>query len=381
MTLLALLALLCAALPAGIFCLNLRHYRVPPEPVEGVPPSVSILIPARDEAAGIARCVQAALASEAVIAEVVVMDDSSTDGTVEIVRGLIDESAVAFGASTLRLEHAPALPPGWNGKQHACWSLAHVASHPILCFVDADVTLGSQAIARMAAFLHSSESALVSGFPQQQTVTWLEQLLLPLIHFVLLGFLPLPQMRAKREAAWAAGCGQFLMVQRDAYFAAGGHAAIRATMHDGIKLPRLFREHGFRTDLADITPLATCRMYRNAREVWNGLAKNAGEGMGSPAAIVPSTLLLVLGQIVPFFLLALALRHRLPTTAALFAILATVCAWLPRLLAIRRFRQPLLSALLHPLGIAALLVIQWWALLRSVTGARVTWKSRAYNAG
>ena len=200
----------------------------------------------------------------------------------------------------MRLERAPALPAGWNGKQHACWSLAHVAKGEVLCFVDADVRLKPDAVSRMAGFLSKGNNALVSGFPRQVTETWLEWLLLPLIHFVLLGFLPMTQMRNGTDPSFAAGCGQFMMVRREAYFACGGHAEIRATMHDGLLLPRLFRQHGYRTDLADLTELATCRMYRNARQVWSGLAKNATEGIANPVRIGPISVLLVMGQVLPF---------------------------------------------------------------------------------
>ena len=147
-------------------------------------------------------------------------------------------------------------------------------------------------------------AGLVSGFPRQATETWMEWMLLPLIHFVLLGFLPLDRMRKGTDPAFAAGCGQFLMVTREAYVASGGHAEIRATMHDGLLLPRLLRQKGFRTDLADLTGLATCRMYRSAGEVWRGLAKNATEGIAAPARILPISALLFLGQVAPFLLLA-----------------------------------------------------------------------------
>ena len=154
----------------------------------------------------------------------------------------------------------------------------------------------------MSAFLGRSGSDLVSGFPRQETETPLEWLLLPLIHFVLLSYLPLAGMRALPAPGFAAGCGQFLMVRRDAYRKSGGHAQIRTTMHDGLLLPQLFRRNGLRTDIADLTHLATCRMYHNAAEVWRGLAKNATEGMAAPARILPFTLLLFCGQVLPLLL-------------------------------------------------------------------------------
>ena len=227
------------------------------------------------------------------------MDDGSTDGTDGIVRGLAESDP------RVRLERAPALPAGWNGKQHACWALALAARNPVLCFVDADVRLGPECVARMAGFLDGK--ALVSGFPRQVTGTALEWLLLPLIHFVLLGFLPITRMRMGTDPALAAGCGQFMMVRAEDYFACGGHSGIKLTMHDGLRLPKLFREAGFSTDLADLTELASCRMYTSAGQVWSGLAKNATEGLAEPKRIVPVSVLLVLGQVLPVALLAAVL--------------------------------------------------------------------------
>lgn len=372
---LALASLGCAAVSTGLFLINLRHYREPPEAAASAAlPAISVLIPARDEERAISTAVERVLRSRGVAFEVVVMNDASTDQTAEIVTKL------AAGDQRVRLEHAPALPRGWNGKQHACWALAHAARHPVLCFVDADVRLEPDALARMTTFLEQRHAALVSGFPQQITMTPLEWLLLPLIHFVLLGFLPITRMRASTQPGFAAGCGQFLMVRRESYFRAGGHAAIRETMHDGLRLPRLMREHGERTDLADLTTLATCRMYSTASQVWLGLAKNATEGLAAPGRIVPITFLLLLGQILPFALLLFLVFSRVPVSPLVWATLpaAAVVALLPRLFAVRRFRQPVQSAVLHPVGVTVLLALQWYALIRKLRGGAVSWRNRAY---
>ena len=395
---LAVLVVLCSVVPAGLFLRNLFRYREPPPAVPAA--GVSILIPARNEAAGIGDAVRAALASRDVAFEVVVMDDSSTDGTDAIVL------ALAAADARVRLERAPALPNGWNGKQHACWALARVARFPSLCFVDADVRLEPECVARMAGLLESGGNGLVSGFPRQVTVTFLEWMLLPLIHFVLLGFLPLGRMRRGTNPAFAAGCGQFILVDAASYFACGGHTGIQLTMHDGLKLPRLFREQGFRTDLADLTNLATCRMYTTAEQVWNGLAKNATEGIAAPGRIVPITALLLLGQVAPFAYLFLLLvefvllllspfgrveLHLLfsgafvvvPDLTVVLIVLGSMMAcaltaWFVRALAAMRFKQDWRSALLHPLGILLLLAVQWYSLVRKLSGRAVSWRDRAY---
>ncbi len=403
MTVLPMLALvcgtICALVPAGLFCANLRLYREPGAAPSGLP-SVSILIPARNEAHGIGDAVRAALASTGTQVEVVVMDDGSTDDTASIVQ------ALAMLDARVRLEHAPPLPAGWNGKQHACWVLGRAAQNPLLCFVDADVRLAPECVARMAGLLQSGDNGLVSGFPRQITGTWMEWMLLPLIHFVLLGFLPLGRMRRGTDPGFAAGCGQFMMARADRYFACGGHSAIKLTMHDGLLLTKRFRESGFRTDLADLTHLATCRMYTTAAQVWNGLAKNATEGLGAPAMIVPITILFLLGQVLPYIawlglglgffkllaspagqmLLTAAVHDGFvsqPRAAATVFMLGTVCTavladWIVRGLAARRFRQDWRGALLHPIGILLLLAIQWYALIRKLSGRAVSWRDRAY---
>ena len=377
------LSFCCAIVPAMLWVWNMLIYREPDAPSCGdtgtclLSEGVSVLIPARNEERVIAASINSLLASRGIEIEVIVLDDGSTDRTAEIVRD------IAVRDARVRLRSSPPLPGGWNGKQHACYALAQAARSNVLCFLDADVRLAPEALAEMSGFLSRTGSDLVSGFPRQETETPLEWLLLPLIHFVLLSYLPLAAMRALTAPGFAAGCGQFLMVRREAYRKAGGHAEIRATMHDGLLLPQLFRRHGLRTDIADLTHLATCRMYHNASEVWRGLSKNATEGMATPARILPFTFLLLFGQVIPVLLaVSLAVSPASYSAHDRALIYASVAAsFIPRILSVWKYRQSLLSALLHPLGVALLLVLEWNALIRKLAGQPVTWKERAYRMG
>ena len=375
-TWLALVALLLSLLPFLMFFKNLKDYLPPPEwrPVGGT--GVSVLIPARDEEGAIGEAIAAALAAgnDSIDLEVVVLDDHSTDQTARIVR----EWSVRD--SRVRLEEAPELPPGWCGKQHACWVLANRARHGLLLWIDADVRLEPGSISRLAGFLDRSGAALVSGVPRQITGTLVEQLLIPLIHFVLLGFLPIDRMRKSVSPAYASGCGQLFLARRDAYFAAGGHEAIRATLHDGINLPKAFRRAGLATDLCDATPLARCRMYHGAGQTWKGLAKNATEGLASNGMILPATLLLGLGQVGPWVVMVVALMSEGNGSLA-FALgwLGTFPGLLVRLAGVKRFGQPVVGALLHPVGVLLLLVIQWQARVMAWMGIRFAWRGRSYT--
>ena len=370
---LALITLVLAALPCGLFLLNLLVYRPLRKPgVNETCPAmgVSVLIPARNEEQNIRATLAAVLANRGGDFEVIVLDDHSTDRTVAIV------SEFAARDARVSLASAPPLPAGWCGKQHACHVLAQRARYPLLVFIDADVRLAPDALARMMEFMRRSEAALASGVPQQELGTFSERLLIPLIHFILLGFLPMHAMRRTRWSAMSAGCGQLFIARREAYERCGGHAMLRDSLHDGLKLPRAFRQAGFATDLFDATDLATCRMYHTNTDTWRGLGKNATEGLAAPGTILPMTALLLGGQVLPFIMLAFA--PMLSSSAVALVAIAAALAYLPRLIAASLFRQPLSGALLHPLGVIALLVIQWHALIRHFAGKPSVWKGRSY---
>jgi hypothetical protein len=373
-TVLAALALGLAALPALLYLVNLRYYHPPPfPPRRAEEPAVSVLIPARNEEGSIVEAVESALASCGVAVEVIVLDDHSEDATVAKVE------ALARRDPRVRLLHGPGLPEGWCGKQHACAVLAGAARFPLLLFVDADVRLEPDGLARLVHFLQTSQADLVSGVPRQVTGSLLEKLLIPLIPFILLGYLPMFWMRSSRHPAFAAGCGQLFLARREAYEAMGGHAAIRTSLHDGITLPREFRKAGLVTDLCDATDLARCRMYTGARALWQGLAKNASEGLGHPGRILPFTVLLLGGCVWP--LLLLALFPWLSWSALALTALATVLVYTPPVLGMRRFRHGLVSVVLHPVGVFLLVLIQWYGLGRWLLGRPAEWKGRAYPGG
>ena len=374
-SLLTVAALLLAAIPALLTLFNLKVFLPAPEQGGRMnKPAVSVLVPARNEAAAIEPCVRAILASRDVELEVVVLDDASTDGTDAIVRQLAEQDA------RVRLIRGRPLPSGWCGKQHACAQLAEAATHETWVFLDTDVRLSTDAVRRCVAFLDASRASLVSGFPRQVTGSFLEWMLLPLIHFVLLGFLPIARSRMDNSPGLAAGCGQLFITRRGDYLRAGGHTAIRASLHDGIKLPRAFRRAGLRTDIFDATDIASCRMYTRSLDVWKGLSKNATEGIGSPATIVPFTILLAGGQMLPWVLVAWGLAtgwQGWPAWTVAAAVIAVALSSLPRILAAGRFRQSFTSALAHPLGILVFLAIQWVALGRRLLGLQTSWRGRS----
>ena len=368
MILLAAIGLFLAAGPAVLFMRNLSAYTPLPQASDRVTTPCSVLIPARNEEVNIGGAVDSVLRNRDIPFEVLVLDDDSDDATAEIVR------EIAKGDRRVQLGRAPTLPPGWSGKQHACHVLGTFARHPFLVFMDADVRLAPDALSRIVAYMEKTEVRLASSVPRQETETLSERLLLPLIHFVLLGFLPLRRMRQSSSPALAAGCGQLFIARRTPISLVRVIGLCAEALHDGTKLPRVFRAAGFKTDLFDATDIAICRMYRTIGRSGRTRPKRAG-GAWSPSLIGPATMLLFGGQVLPLFLL-LGARSFLVLSYPL---------WPPSLFTFHassrcdRFRQSFawrcfssvrhLRSLIHSM-------VDLFPVLVASTG---TWKARSYQ--
>jgi hypothetical protein len=360
--------------------INLGIYRRPrPEadalrdaPAGGGPgaPRVSVCIPARNEEMNVGPVVRGALASRGVEVEVLVYDDQSTDGTPGILARLCTEDA------RVRAVETRPLPEGWNGKQWGCERMGQAARGEWLLFTDADVRLAPDCLVRALDEAALLRADLLSTIPREEVGSFLERMVVPLIHWMLFSWLPMPRMRTTNDPATSAGCGQFLLVRREAWRAAGGHAAFRDSMHDGIRLPRNVRRAGLRSDLYDGSDGVRCRMYRGAAQTWRGFTKNAYEGLGSPLVLAVFTLLEAGGILLPWAWLAAAVASGGmplgPTVLAWFAVGAQL---VQRALLASRFSQPVSCVLLHPVSIALLLAIQWRSWWLHVTKRRA-WKGR-----
>jgi len=358
--------------------INLRVYRVsrrdaapPPPPGDGGP-LVSVCIPARNEEANLEAIVRSVLASDLAhgAVEVLVYDDHSRDATPEILDRLIAEDARVKRVATRPL------PAGWVGKQHACDCLGRAASGAWLLFTDADVRFEPDCLRRATAEAQRMGVSLLSTFPRQLTGTVWERLIVPMIHFILFSYLPMPRMRRTNDPSASAGCGQFLLAERGAYLATGGHSAFADSMHDGIRMPRTFRKAGYRTDLFDGTDVCACRMYRGLGATWRGFAKNAYEGLGSVGLLVFLTVVHGLTAVAPLVYLAGAWGlDAWERGATAPAVVAAVIPLVQRAVLARRFGQSWLGAALHPVGVVLMTAIQWHSFALHAAGRR-SWRGR-----
>jgi len=349
--------------------LNARRLRRAPVDPPASPVRVSVLLPLRNEAHRLEPCLRALLAQRDVPGyEVVVLDDGSTDGTADRVR------RIAGDDPRVRLIEGAPLPPGWLGKPHACRQLADAAdpASDVLLFVDADVVLTPVAVAAALAVLAESGLDLISPYPRQVAVGVAERLVQPLLQWSWLTTLPLGVAERSPRPSLTAANGQFLVVTRAAYDAAGGHTAVRDDVLEDIGLLRAVKRAGGRGGVTDGSTLAECRMYDSWPELRDGYSKSLWAAFGSPAGAAAT---------VGF----LGLVYVLPVTAALrgsgLGALGYAAGVASRVVAARASGgRAWPDALAHPASIVTFsyLVARSWCGHRRGT---LTWKGRTVRSG
>jgi GT2 family glycosyltransferase len=328
--------------------------------------TVSVVVPARNEAGRVGACVAALLAQDAAVVEVVVVDDGSQDATAD--------EATAAGA---RVEAAPAPGPGVAGKAAACAFGAEAApGGRWLAFVDADVVLAPEALSRLLAACRGSGAVAASPLARQATRTWWEELLLPDLGLAVAERLDLGAVADPgRPAAFLSG--QCLLVRRDAYDAVGGFAAVAGSLVEDVALARRLKEAGWGLEVRLAPELAAVRMYGRFGDLWEGLAKNLAEVWGAGPGSLARQAARALAGIAPW--LALATRPAPPARRLALAggLLQLTVRLGGRLVA---GADPRL-AVAYPAADLVLLAIYADAVRRHRTGAPRTWKGRAYRSG
>jgi glycosyl transferase family 2 len=353
--------------------LNLRLLRTPgcvrPHPRPDLA-LVSVLVPARNEAARISPCVEALRGQRGVALELLVLDDGSTDGTADRVR------TVAGGDPQVRILEGKPLPPGWLGKPHACAQLAEAARGEVLVFVDADVEVAPDGIAATVALLDEAGLDLVCPYPRQRVDTLGERLVQPLLQWSWLSFLPLRLAERLPFPSLCAANGQLLACRVDAYWKAGGHEAVRDQVIEDIELGRAFKRAGLRVAIADGTNVATCRMYAGWEELRDGYTKSLWAAFGSPRGAALTVGVLGWLYIVPAVAAVAGIARR-DRAAAMGGLAGYVAGVAGRLACARRTGGRPLDALAHPASIATLSWLIARSLRHKATG-RLHWRGRTF---
>ncbi|MBI4732439.1 MAG: glycosyltransferase [Chloroflexi bacterium] len=338
--------------------------RLSARPVSSTLPLVSVLIPARDESTVIAGTIKSWLLQTYPHYEVILLDDDSSDDTATIAR-----DAVGNDTRVCILDGRP-LPEGWKGKNWACYQLAHAARGEILIFTDADVRWKAGALASLVAEMTHTRADLLSVFPTQITRTWAERLVVPLMGFVIIGYLPVMAVHYIPWPVFSAAIGQCLAFRREAYEAIGGHGAVRDALVEDMVFAWKIKRKKMRLRLADGAGLVSTRMYRNWREVRNGFAKSVlGGHAGSLPLLLLSTLFHWSLFLFPWFWLFFD-----PMQALILGALNVLI----RALTAAVTRQRVIDALFLPISVLLMTVVAARAVQWHFTGGP-RWKGRAYG--
>jgi chlorobactene glucosyltransferase len=349
-------------------------------PLANAAPHLTVIIPARDEAANIGRCLRSLLAQDypADRLKVLVIDDHSADDTAAIVR------AIAARHPQVSLLSSPPLPPRWTGKSHACWIGARAAAPESqwLCFLDADVWGEPPLLSSAMHAATAQKLDLLSLAPRQELGSFAERLMLP-CGLILLSFLQDLRAVQGRSGSAVTATGQFMLIRRDAYEAVGGHAAVSTVICEDLEFARLLKQSGRAVLLMGGDNVIATRMYTGWRTLWPGFAKNLVDTLGGQRATLsftPLAVILAWAAVALPIVDALAWWQGAPGAWAALAtaLLGSAAAFGLHVAATFYFRIPFWYGLLFPLGYTLGAAIALDSVRRRLTG-RVIWKGRIYS--
>ena len=320
--------------------------------------ALAVVVPARDEA-GVLPLLLADLANQSLpAAEILVVDDASSDGTAAV--------AAAAGATVVRTTGPPA---GWAGKPWACWRGVQSTTAPMLVFLDADVRLAPDALARLVA-THDRVGGLLSVQPRHLAGRAVEGLSMVPNVVVLAGtgaFTP-------RPSAPTVAFGPCLVCRRDDYLAVDGHRAVRGAVAEDAELAQRFRAAGSPVTLRGGGSVVTFRMYPHGlRPLIDGWSKNLAIGAGSAPRLAAALTTLWVAAL----LATPALVVRLASTGWWLAALVDVAVlgevgWAAR----RAGRFGVWPVVLFPVAAAAFVVLFAWSVIRIHVLRSVSWRGR-----
>lgn len=379
---LAIIAILVLNLAASLIAIPRLDTFTPAPRACSAWPRISVLIPARNEAANIGTCLRSILAQDQPNVEILVLDDQSDDDTAAIVTKLANEDS----HSRLRLLRGEPLPQGWLGKCHACAQLVQAATGDYLLFTDADTVHGPTSVASALAIAEQRHVGLVSVLPRQVAISRAERWIMPLLPLNILMLLPVALVRRRPEPSLSAGIGQFLFFRRATYEATGEHSAVRDQVLDDVKLARRVKVAGWRMDLVDGGTGVRCRMYPSLDAIWQGFSKNLYDFYGrSPIITMLAVLVRIALFVLPLPLAIVGIVVREPIIVVEFFALAYVGSVVMRLLMASRVGDE-----------GTDLRASWWALIHPAAeafecattlnsmrwGARshLVWKGRIYDS-
>lgn len=331
-------------------------------------PKVSILVPARDEEEKIENCIKSLLMQDYPDFEVIVLDDNSTDRTLEILKTIKEDK--------LLIVNGDGNPPeGWTGKNWACFQLSQKASGEIMIFTDADTYFEKNAITSVVQDFKKNKLEFASGILKEETLTFGEKITVPFIGFSIFSIFPIFLAFITNYLYFLMFAnGQFMIFDKESYKKINGHEAVKGKIVEDIELSKLAKKQGLKTAMYNLSDIVSCRMYTNFKEAFFGLSKSYFPLFGM--RLIPSIFVWIWVLVLsfsPFYVLAFYRSFHMKMFAG-FSIIETLLIWF--IVAVK-FKLPKETPLYYPIISLSNSIIGFSSIFMFLTG-KSSWKGRTF---
>jgi len=347
---------------------EMRRFCLTSEILDG--PFVSVLIPARNEELNIERCIKSLQNQQYKYYEILVLNDNSTDNTLNILNRVSAED------SRVKVLNGESLPSDWYGKPFAMRQLAKQAKGEILIFTDADTIHEPTSIAWAVTNLIGLKADFISGYIRQIFGSIGEILTIPLMFGLTVMAIPLSFNRYVKKAPWfSAAIGQFMVIRQSVLNDIGGCEAFKKKTSEDICLSRLVKRKGYTTRFLNICDHVKCRMYNGYKQSIEGIGRSTFDFLGKNVFLIFFLIIVIFFFLFfPFPLLIFCIIKSSPWTLYILAFVALFSlTWIFTFL---RLKINWLYGFLWPFIFLNMIFMAVWSLYRIISGKGFLWKDR-----
>jgi chlorobactene glucosyltransferase len=340
-------------------------------------PKISVLVPARNEEALIAKCLDSLLEQSYKNYEILVLNDNSEDSTLAILRTYAEKYP-----QKLRCFDGAPLPPDWQGKCYAMHQLVGHADGEFMLFTDADTVHNPDSIAFAVSNLVESNADLISGYIHQKLSSVGEKLTVPLMYMLTNFILLMPLDKILKNSMFAAAIGQYIAVRTSAFKSIGGYEAVKKMTTEDMYLARKFKTDGFKTLFIDVTHTAQCRMYDSYVSAINGIGKNIFDFFEKRTYVlflifVSVSIFLAFPPFLTLYkLIAMILFKTPPDTFTICLFIHVIFIFLSWLSVFIAQGLSKLTAVFYPVFFVNLLIMAAFSWYKTIFGKGYVWKGR-----
>lgn len=332
-------------------------------------PLVSVLIPARNEAARITPTLEGLAGQDYQNFEVIVLDDNSEDGTLRLVETLMRKD------NRFRAVNGEKLPPGWKGKPYAMQQLTSLASGEILIFLDADMCPGKQLISWTVTNFKAHQVDFLSGYARHTSPEKKEYLLFPVMYLATSFLLPLWLFRHSKTYMFSHAIGQFFCVKADVLKKIGGFKPVKDKINEDIQMARYLKGAGYSQVFMDAKEHLSGNMYDSMSHAKMGIMRVVYEYFDKqvyPFLFMGFVMLSFLILPIPLTLIAVLTGSSLSVPLGL-SVLLLLASWG---ITMADRRLPWFTAFLYPIHFTWVLILSIRSITLSKRGLGYLWKGR-----